>query len=58
MELIQVAKQAAHMRALCAQVRQKFHGSITYGANHGSELSVTWWDAVDVIGVDVSLATC
>ena len=56
MELIQVAKQATYMRALCDQVRQKFHGSITYGANHGSELSVTWWDAVDVIGIDVSLS--
>ena len=57
MELIQVAKQAAYMRSLCSRVRQKFHGPITYGANHGSEHFVTWWDAVDAIGIDVSLAT-
>jgi hypothetical protein len=27
-------------------------GPILYGANHGNENSITWWDAVDYIGVD------
>ncbi len=27
-------------------------GPLLYAANHGNELFVQWWDAVDIIGVD------
>jgi hypothetical protein len=54
MELSQVQHEAKHMRALCDSVREAYRGQITYGANHGSEQYVTWWDAVDVIGIDVT----
>jgi len=34
-------------------VRARYSGLITYAANHGGEeTSITWWDAVDYIGVD------
>jgi sulfur transfer complex TusBCD TusB component (DsrH family) len=29
-----------------------FRVAIVYGANHGNEHVVTWWDAVDYIGID------
>lgn len=40
-------------RALIAGVRARYGGPITYAANHsGEEVGITWWDAVDYIGVD------
>ena len=49
MELIEVSKQESHMRSVCSAARARYTGSLTYGANHGNENSITWWDAVDVI---------
>ena len=46
--LIEVAKQEAEMRTLCAAVRARYSGQLTYGANHGQENSIGWWDAVRV----------
>lgn len=39
-------------RAVVAAVRQQYNGRITYAAHPWDFASVTWWDAVDVIGVD------
>jgi hypothetical protein len=40
-------------RAVVAAVRQRYHGPITYAALYGGEeTAVTWWDAVDYIGID------
>lgn len=33
-------------------IRKSYSGPITYGANHGSENGIDWWDLVDYIGVD------
>jgi hypothetical protein len=52
MELIQVGHREQQMRQLVASVRGLFKGLLTYGANHGEEQSVKFWDALDVIGVD------
>lgn len=52
-ELSQTEAQEAHWRTTIAGVRARFDGPITYAANHsGDETSLTWWDAVDLIGVD------
>jgi hypothetical protein len=51
-ELVTASKQEAKWRSLVAGVRQVFHGKLVYAANHGEESSVTWWDALDYIGVD------
>ena len=51
-ELSATQPQEAHWRSALARVRSLFGGRLTYGANHGDEGSVGWWDAVDWIGVD------
>lgn len=38
-------------RGLISQVRDVYDGMLTYDINHGRELSLPWWDAVDVISV-------
>jgi len=46
------AKEKA-WRQIVARVRQIYSGPITYAANYGGEeTAITWWDAVDFIGVD------
>jgi len=39
-------------RAVVAAVRQQYSGRITYAAHPWDVFSITWWDAVDVIGID------
>ena len=40
-------------REIAQLVRERFSGAITYASNHGGEeVAITWWDAVDYIGVD------
>jgi len=52
-ELRATEAQEAHWRTTVAGVRARFDGPITYAANHGDDVtSLTWWDAVDFIGVD------
>jgi hypothetical protein len=36
-------------RSLIAQIRQRYHGLLTYNTDKYREEWVTWWDAVDVI---------
>ncbi len=45
--------RAADWRALITWVRTRFDGTIVYAATHdGEETRITWWDAVDLIGID------
>ena len=52
-ELIAASPQEAHWRATIAEIRSVYKGTLTDAANWGGEeVNKTWWDAVDVIGVD------
>jgi hypothetical protein len=52
-ELIGTTQRADDWRAIIAAVRTHYNGPVTYAANHdGEEMQITWWDAVDYIGVD------
>jgi hypothetical protein len=52
-ELMSTAYRENDWRAVIAAVRQRYHGPITYAALYGGEeTAITWWDAVDYIGVD------
>jgi hypothetical protein len=51
-ELTASENRAEDWLALIAEVRDRFHGTITYAANWGTETGIRWWDAVDYIGVD------
>ncbi len=48
-EMVRADSQEAHWRALIADVREVYHGPITYNCDKYQEDHVTWWDAVDVI---------
>lgn len=50
-ELSGTEKQAKRWRAIIALARSKFSGWLTYCANHDSYANVTWWDALDFIGI-------
>jgi len=52
-ELWGTAHREDNWRTVIAAVRNHYDGPITYAANHsGEEELITWWDAVDYIGVD------
>jgi hypothetical protein len=52
-ELEKSSPHAGQWRAIVAEIRQVFSGSLTYSANHsGEEFFLSWWDAVDYIGID------
>jgi hypothetical protein len=56
-ELEGTTSRAEDWRAVLAGIRSRFHGPIIYAANHsGEEIGLTWWDAVDIIGVDAYYA--
>jgi hypothetical protein len=56
-ELVATSSREENWREVLEGVRQHFEGSITYASNHGGEeQSITWWDAVDYIGVDAYYA--
>jgi len=50
-ELVGTEHREAEWRNAVALGRSKFFGLITYGANHDSYDAITWWDAVDFIGI-------
>lgn len=56
-ELAATESQVVHWRALLASVRAVFSGVVYYSATSGLELS--WWDASDLIAIDMypSLST-
>lgn len=51
-ELSATESRADEWRATIGGVRSRYSGPLTYAANHGSESSLSWWDAVDFIGID------
>jgi hypothetical protein len=52
-ELIGTTYRSDDWRAVVGGIRARYSGPIIYASNHsGEETSVTWWDAVDYIGVD------
>lgn len=51
-ELSATQGREGNWRAVIGAVRSLYDGPLTYAANHGSENDLTWWDAVDYIGVD------
>lgn len=51
-ELVESARRAAEWRAVIREIRTRYRGPLIYATNHGEEDSVTWWDALDEIGVD------
>lgn len=52
-ELIATSKRDFEWRQIAKSVRQVFYNNITYSSNWGGEeTNKTWWDVVDVIGVD------
>jgi len=52
-ELLTASRRAEEWRAVVDAVRSVYSGPVTYAATHsGEEESITWWDALDAIGVD------
>lgn len=51
-ELSGTQNREAQWRAVITAVRSRYSGPIVYAANWGDETVLTWWDAVDFIGVD------
>jgi hypothetical protein len=51
-ELSATEAHTTNWRAVASGVRGIYTGPLTYAANWGSETSLSWWDAVDFIGVD------
>ena len=52
-ELLGTTSRAADWREVIAGVRTRFPGPLIYASNpSGEETGLTWWDAVDFIGVD------
>lgn len=53
-ELFASTTRPADWRAIIRAVRQEYTGLLTYSANHsGEEVQVSFWDALDFIGVNV-----
>jgi hypothetical protein len=52
-ELEGTTHRESDWRSLVAGVRTRYSGPLIYAGNHsGEEVGMTWWDAVDLIGVD------
>ncbi|WP_034260800.1 glycoside hydrolase family 113 [Altibacter lentus] len=47
-----IAHRPEFWKALIAEVRQKYHGKITYAANWDEYKRVPFWESLDYIGVD------
>jgi hypothetical protein len=56
-ELEGTTSRAAEWRRVVAEVRSRFAGPLIYAANHGGEEErLSWWDTLDVVGVDAYYA--
>lgn len=51
-ELMSMEVHASEWRNTIAKIRTVYHGPLVYCANHSSENAITWWDALDYIGID------
>lgn len=54
--LTQAEKQDSEWRELIGSVRKIFDGYLTYQSEKGSEIDVSWWDALDMISSCVNCA--
>jgi hypothetical protein len=52
-ELSSAERFEKQWRSLIPKIRKIFPGSLIYNTAHMREMDVTWWDAVDIIGVGV-----
>ena len=53
-ELVGTSGQVERWREVVAGVRERFSGTLTYASLiDGEEMAIRWWDAVDLIGIDV-----
>ncbi len=50
-EMVGTEHKESEWRALIAKVREIYHGPLVYNTNHGKEDHVTWFDALDYIGI-------
>lgn len=50
-EMLSTESHEADWRKLIAEVRAVYSGSITYNANHGHEMRIAWWDALDFASI-------
>lgn len=50
-EMRSMERFSARWRDLVKDIRKEYKGVLHYNANHGDVWNVTWWDAVDLIGV-------
>lgn len=50
-ELISVESQTEHWTSLIAQVRQGYHGLLSYSANWDHYKAVGYWDKLDAVGL-------
>ena len=56
-ELEGTSGRAAEWRKIVAEVRAHYGGPLVYAANHsGEEIGISWWDAMDIIGIDAYYA--
>lgn len=51
-ELIKTSPRDEDWRKLVKAVRQIYHGPLTYAAHFTYGETITWWDALDAIGID------
>jgi len=51
-ELAGTSRHADQWRAVVKAVRAAYRGPLIYAANYGEEVNITWWDALDAIGID------
>ena len=51
-ELTWTQEREGQWRDTIAGVKSRYNGPMTYAANHGTEPDISWWDALDYIGVD------
>ena len=49
-EMLGTEHKELYWRELIADVRKAYSGRIAYNTNHGHELEVKWFDAVDLVG--------
>lgn len=51
-EFRSLSDSASEWRRVVTEARERFGGTLIYGANWDEFESVTWWDAVDIVGID------
>jgi hypothetical protein len=50
-EMVSAEDAESYWRAMIAEIRKNYKGPLVYNTNHGREGKISWWDAVDVIGI-------